>query len=361
MAVQPFTVRIPDAEIEELRRRLDATRFPVVAPNADFARGTSGEYLRSLVQRWRAFDWRAAERELNLLPQFTADVDGRTVHFLHARADQPRGAILMLHGWPDSPWRYRRVVDRLTAAGLDVVVPSLPGFAFTGGDAMSSADTADLLTTLMTEVLGYERFLVTGGDLGTIIGLQVGRRHPDVLAGLHLTNAAYPTGQEPDLDEEEQAYAAYISQWWYTQGGYAAVQSTKPQIVGPALNDSPAGLAAWMLGLIDTGADDHDVEGAFGGLAELLANLSIYWFTQTAASAADTYAADGWGGDTARVEVPTAMAIYPREAQSPRQWCERGANIVRFTQMPRGGHFAALEVPDDYAADVIAFADDVLG
>ncbi|KXO93477.1 epoxide hydrolase [Tsukamurella tyrosinosolvens] len=359
MTVSPFTIAVPDAEIALLRERLRATRFPDVAPNTDFARGTSGEYLRELVAYWAGeFDWREAEAGLNAIPQFVAEVDGRPVHFLHRVAADARGAILLLHGWPDTPFRYRRVLDDLTARGFDCVVPSLPGFAFTGGHALSSAATADLFQRLMTETLGYDTFVVAGGDVGTVVGSQLARRHADRVTALHLTNAEYPTGSEPDLTDEERAYAEFIQYWWATQGGYAAVQSTKPQIVGPALNDSPAGLAAWMLGLIDTGAQDHDVEGAFGGRDELLTNISIYWFTQTAATAADSYAADGWGGELARITVPTAMAIYPREAQSPRAWCERAANVVRYTAMPRGGHFAALEVPQDYAGDLIAFLDE---
>lgn len=180
-----------------------------------------------------------------------------------------------------------------------------------------------------------------------------------------LTNAEYPTGNEPDLSADEQAYADFIQRWWFTQGGYAAVQSTKPQIVGPAMADSPAGLAAFMLGLIDTGADGHDVEAAFGGRDELLTNFSLYHFTNSAASAADAYwvqsAGSVWGAAPARVEVPTGFAIFPREAQSPREWCERQADVVRFTKMPRGGHFAALEVPDDYASELRYFVQELPG
>lgn len=360
MTPSAFTISVPDDDITQLRDRLRATRFPDVAPNTDYARGTSGEYLRQLVAYWAdEFDWRRAEAALNEIPQFRTEVDGRAVHFIHRTAAPSRGAILLLHGWPDTPFRYRRILDDLTAAGYDCVVPSLPGFAFTGGHALSSADTADLFTRLMTENLGYDAFVVAGGDVGTVVGTQIARRHPEKVRGLYLTNAEYPTGSEPDLDEDERAYAEFIQYWWATQGGYAAVQSTKPQIVGPALNDSPAGLASWMLGLIDTGAQDHDVEGAFGGRDELLTNFSIYWFTQTAATAADSYAADGWGGEASRVTVPTAMAIYPREAQSPRSWCERAANVVRYTAMPRGGHFAALEVPQDFSGDLLAFVEEL--
>lgn len=370
MTTTPFTVDIPQQEIDDLRRRLRDTRFPQVAPNTDFARGTSGEYLRELVAHWAdGFDWAEQQRRLNELPQFTTDVDGRVLHHLHVTSARPEAVpLLLLHGWPDSPYRFRHLVGPLAdpdasapgAAGpaCHVVAPSLPGFLFSGTDALAADATADLLAALMTE-LGYERFVVAGGDVGTLVGMALGRRHPDRVIGLHLTNVTYPTGQETGLTEAEQEYAQYIQRWWIGQGAYAALQSTKPQIVGPALTDSPAGLAAWMLGLIDTGADDHDVEGAFGGRDELLTNFTLYHVTRTAASAADSYYRDAhageWGVLPARVEVPTGVAVFPREAPSPRKWCERQAEVVRFTRMPRGGHFAALEVPDDVLAELRAF------
>ena len=370
MTPTPFTIDIPDSEVADLRTRLRATRFPDVPANTDFARGTSGEYLRELVRYWaEEYDWPARQAELNQIPQFTAEIDGRPIHFLSARSErQDATPLLLLHGWPDSPFRFRTVIPLLTdpPAGqpaFHVIAPSLPGFHFSGHEAQSSDATADLLATLMTDELGHERFLVAGGDVGTGVGMALGRRHPGLVVGLHLTNVDYPTGQEPDLTEAEQEYAAYIQQWWFTQGAYAAVQSTKPQIVGPALTDSPAGLAAFMLGLIDTGADNHDVEASFGGRDELLTNFSLYHFTATAGSAADSYYVESnageWGATPAKVEVPTGVAIFPREAPSPREWCERQANVVRYTRMDRGGHFAALEVPDDYVGEIRAFARDL--
>ena len=366
----PFVIDIPDADIADLRARLRATRFPDVPENTDFARGTSGEYLRSLVEYWAdEYDWRACQAELNKIPQFTATIDGRTIHFLSARSDRTDARpLLLLHGWPDSPFRFRTVIPRLTdpppeQPAFHIVAPSLPGFHFSGHEALPSDAAADLLAMLMADELGHPRFLVAGGDVGTSIGLALGRRHPDRIQGLHLTNVDYPTGQEKDLTADEQKYVDYIGQWYRTQGAYAAVQSTKPQIVGPALTDSPAGLASFMLGLIDTGAEDHDVEGAFGGRDELVTNFSLYHLTATAASAADCYylAANSgqWGVTPQKVQAPTGVAIFPREAPSPREWCERQANVVRYTTMARGGHFAALEVPDDYAAEIRAFATDL--
>lgn len=365
MAITPFTISVPDTDVSDLRDRIRRTRFPEVPANVDFSRGTSGEYVRELVGHWADFDWTAAQARLNELPQVLVDVADTRLHAIHARSTRPDAVpLLLVHGWPDSPFRYRRVVPLLTdpAPGqpaFHVVVPSLPGFGFSGHRAVSGSEASDLLAELMTE-LGYDRFVLGGGDLGTPVGLSMGRRHPERLHGLFLSNAEYPTGTETALTAAEQDYAGYIQRWWFSQGAYAMVQSTKPQIVGPGLADSPAGMAAFMLGLIDTGAAGHDVEAAFGGREELLTNFCLYWFTNTAASAADAYhaqaAASGWGAAPARVEVPTGFAIFPREAQSPREWCERQADVVRYTAMPRGGHFAALEVPDDYAAELQAFA-----
>lgn len=366
MSVTPFRIAIDDQDVEDLKARLRATRFSQVAPNEEFERGPSSAYLHDLATDWADLDWRAAEAELNTLDQVLVEVGGTTLHSIHVRSPRPDAVpIVLLHGWPDTAFRYRHLVPLLAepegeGPAFHVVVPSLPGFGFSGRTAANADDTADLVAGLMTE-LGHERFVVAGGDVGTNVGLALGRRHADRLHGLFLTNVSYPTGQEQDLTEAEREYADYIQGWWYRECAYAMVQSTKPQIVGPALADSPIGMAAFMLGLIETGAEGHDVDGAFGGRHELLVNLSLYWLTNTAASAADTYHAESstWGGETARVEVPTGVAIFPREAPSPREWCERQADVVRYTRMPRGGHFAALEVPHDLTAELRAFVADL--
>lgn len=392
MSITPYQLTVTDEQLADLRRRLADTRFPDGAPNPDFARGTSGEYLRELVGYWlSSYDWRREQARLNEIPQFIAELPlsepaeapgsesgtapstGGTsgtvrLHFLHrvsSRADAR--PLLLIHGWPDTPFRYRRMLDALAepddpqSPAFHVVAPAIPGFPLSGGPARPPQQVADLFAELMRE-LGYQQFMVGGGDWGADIAPRIARQHPDAVTGLFLTNVEYPTGQEADLSEAEQQYAGFIQQWFMTQGGYALVQSTKPQIVGPALADSPAGLAAFQLGLIDTGADDHDVEGAFGGRDELITNFCLYWFSNTAGSAADMYyqaavSGPGWGEPApAAPAAPAAVAIFPREAPSPREWCERLVNVVRYTAMPRGGHFAALEVPDDVVAELRAFA-----
>ncbi|NNG18268.1 epoxide hydrolase [Naumannella sp. ID2617S] len=350
MDITPFTVDVSGEELAELHRRLDAARLP-----------DGRESLAELLGHWRRLDWPAQQERINHTPQFLAEAGERTVHFARIRPERvTRGAVLLLHGWPDSFLRFEKVWDRLAGAGFDVVVPSLPGFGFSSGGAASSRDTAELFAGLMSE-LGHERFLVAAGDLGTGAVLALGRQHRQRLVGAHLLDIGYPSIPEQDLTSVEREWADFIAQWFATEGGYAHVQSTKPQIIGPALTDSPAGLAAWMLGFIEAGAVDGDVAAAFGGLDELLVNLSLYWFTRTGGSAADAYAADGWGGDTSRVEVPTAVLVAPRDSRPPREWCERQATVVRYTTLAEGGHFLPLECPQAYTDDLLAFADQLAG
>ncbi len=403
MAIQPFTIDIPQETLDDLKVRLVNTRWPDEAPGAGWNMGTSLGYLKELTDYWQnGYDWRKHEAALNTLPQFTTDLGGTEIHFVHVKGKGLNPTPLLLtHGWPDSFYRFHKVIPMLSdpaAHGgkaedsFDVIVPSIPGFGFSERTAMSSSDVADLWAKLMSE-LGYESFAAAGGDVGSGVTLALSRQHPERLTGIHLTDAGYPTGQEENLSEAEQEFAGFIGGWWFSQGAYAMLQSTKPQSVAFGLNDSPVGLASWVLSFTDTGAEAHDVEGAFGGRDELLTNIMIYWVTQTAGSAARSYLADAqaaWGGgdssgwgeegeasaqdwaaeDTSaaesgeaswsaptpsRNEVPTGFALFPREAPTPRDWVARQANLVRYTEMPRGGHFAALEEPELFARDLREF------
>lgn len=389
--VKPFAINVPQATLDDLSVRLANTRWPDEAPGAGWSMGTSLEYLKTLTDYWRhSYNWREHETALNALPQFKTDVGGTEIHFVHVKGRGPNPTPLLLtHGWPDSFYRFHKVIPRLTdpaAHGgkaedaFDVVVPSVPGFGFSERKAMSSSAVADLWAGLMTE-LGYKRFAAAGGDVGSGVTLALLGQHPKRLIGIHLTDAGYPTGQEENLSEAEQAFAGFIQGWWFSEGAYAMLQSTKPQSLAFGLNDSPVGLAAWILSFANTGADAHDVEGAFGGRDELLTNVMLYWLTETAASSARTYLADAqtsWGdessgwddakaGEGANVradggsqpaphgDVPAAFALFPREAPTPREWAARQTNLQRYTVMPRGGHFAALEEPDLFTEDLRAF------
>lgn len=367
--VTPFRIDVPQADVDDLNARLACTRWPEEMPGAGWTMGTDLQVLKSLIHDWQTrYDWREQEAALNELPQYTADVDGVTIHLVHARSPREDATPLLLtHGWPDSFARFRKVIPLLTdptAHGgraedaFHVVVPSIPGFGFSQKVVKTSAEVADLWHTLMTDVLGYGRFMAAGGDIGGPLTLALARQHPQSLVGIHVTDVGYPTGQEPDLSPAEQEFAQFIQGWWFSQGAYAMVQGTKPQSVGVGLDDSPAGLAAWLVSMVATGAQDNDIDAAFGGRDDLLTNLTLYWLTRTATSAARTYWADAqgaWGqGAPPRSTVPTAFALFPREAPTPREWVERHTTVVRYTTLPRGGHFAALEEPELFVNDLRA-------
>ena len=372
---QPFTIAIPQATLDDLQDRLARTRWPDAADGADWSAGTSLDGLKALVDYWRhGYDWRAQEAALNALPQFKVAIDGVEIHFLHLKSQAADATpIILTHGWPDSFHRFHKILPMLTdperyggAAGdaFDVVVPSIPGFGFSDRRAMSSGAVADLWAALMTDVLGYPRFAAAGGDIGSNVTKALASRHPDKVTAIHLTDVGYPVGREydPPLSDAEQAFAGFIEGWWFMEGAYAMVQMTKPQSLAFGLNDSPAGWAAWVLSFIKTGAGDTDVEAAFGGRDALLTNLMIYWVTQTAGSAARMYLEDArasWaeagGSQPGPSSPPAGIALFPREAQFPREWAERSVNVRRFATLPRGGHFAPLEEPELFVADLRAF------
>ena len=293
MTSKPFNIALEQTILDDLRTRLERTRLPDQPDAADWSLGVDLETLRNLLHYWQTgYDWRKAEAALNQLPQFTTQVDGVNIHFVHARGQGPNPrALLLTHGWPDSFQRFEKIIPMLTDPvrhggkaedSFDVIVPSIPGFGFSERRAMPSGAVADLWAKLMTDILGYERFGAAGGDIGSNVTKELALRHPQLLTGIHLTDVGYPTGQEDfsTMSQAEQQFAQFIQGWWFQEGAYAMLQMTKPQAVAVGLNDSPAGLAAWMLSFINTGADAHEVEAAFGGRDALLTNLTIYWATQ---------------------------------------------------------------------------------
>ncbi len=406
MAAEPFTIDVPQETLDDLKARLERTRWPDESTGAGWSMGASLEYLKELADYWQhGYNWRKHEAELNALPQFKADIDGTDIHFVHVKGKGPNPTPLLLtHGWPDSFYRFHKVIPMLTNPAsyggkpedaFDVIVPSVPGFGFSERKAMASSAVADLWAELITQ-LGYERFAAAGGDAGSGVTLALSRQHPERVIGIHLTDAGYPTGQEENLSEAEQAFAGFIQGWWFSEGAFAMLQSTKPQSLAFGLNDSPVGLAAWILSFTNTGADAHDVEGAFGGRDELLTNITLYWVTETAASSARMYLEDAqasWGSveasdwdstqdgadkewaeaaasegqegnssappTSSHSKVPAAFALFPREAPTPRNWVARQTNLQRYTEMPQGGHFAALEEPDLFVNDLRAFFHDL--
>ncbi len=374
--MQPFSVHIADEEIADLHRRLDNTRWPDQVNDADWSYGTDLEYLRDLCRYWRSdFDWRAREKELNRFSQFLTEVDGQTLHFIHQRSHHENAQpIIITHGWPGSVVEFLKVIEPLTdpeahggtaADAFHVVSASLPGFGFSPpatSPGMGPKRIAALQSKLMSE-LGYEGYIAQGGDWGAMISTEMGRQDPEHCRGVHLNMvfASPPEGEDNPMDgvAEAEAQAMQLSEEFSKEGmGYFHIQSTKPQTLAYALNDSPTGVAGWIVEKFRAWSDcGGDVEKSFSK-DELLTNIALYWFTGTPGSSARLYYETMHSEqDTSRVEVPTGAVIFPAELiKAPRRWAEHSYNIVHWSEMKKGGHFAAMEVPDLFIQDVRTFA-----
>ncbi|MEG8184539.1 epoxide hydrolase 1 [Nocardia terpenica] len=373
---EPFAERATPAALDDLRARLRATRWPDAPQDAGWSLGTDLEYLRELVDYWaHEFDWRAQEEELYRLPRFRIPVGGLGIHFVHARAVAPSGPVLPLvlgHGWPDSFWRYSKVVPLLTDPGahgadpadaFDVVVPDMPGFGYSdrpAGAPLDAIAVADLWAELMA-ALGYSRFGAAGGDLGSHVSRYLGLNHADGVVAVHRTDAGLPvfTGDRADLTPEERAWLDDAVTWSATEGAYAAVHRTKPQTAAFGLTDSPVGLAAWIVEKMRAWSDcGGDLERSFTK-DEILTNVTIYWLTETIGSSMRMYRANAAippAQHARRVEVPSGFALFPGDIMlPPRTWLGRMANTVRVTEPARGGHFAPFEEPELYAEELRAF------
>ena len=378
MRVEPFAIAVPDAVLDDLRERIRRTRWPDAVEGVGWEQGTPPAYLRSLLADWAdRFDWRAREAELNRLPQFRADVGGLGIHFVHARAAAPPALPLVLtHGWPSTFLEMLPLVPLLTdpaAHGIDgpafdLVIPSLPGYGFSDRPrrpGMSPRATAPLWDELMRG-LGYDRYAAGGTDFGAGVTTYMALDRPQPLIGIHLTfleEQPYSGPGARPLSDAERAYQADAERWLRTEYAYADLQATKPQTAGYGLNDSPAGLAAWIVekwrSWGDTGGD---VDARFGRDL-LLSTLTVFWVTETIASSMRLYWEKRRGGPAFgpgdRVAVPTGFARFANEhipeGAPPREWAERMYAIRRWTEMPRGGHFPALEEPERLARDIAAF------
>ena len=374
-SIHPFTIRVPDAALADLKFRLRTPRFPDALQGDGWTYGTDINYLKTLVSYWRdRFDWRAQERALNRFEQFTTNIDGLSIHFLHRRSKQPNAfPLLITHGWPGSFVEFAKIIGPLTdpaAHGgrpedaFDVVIPSIPGFAFSDKPREPGYDPARIgaIEAKLMARLGYQRYGVQGGDWGSIIGTQVALNDAAHVAGLHLNmcTAAAPAGGDPNegLSEAEKARLGVRQTFQAEETGYQQIQGTKPQTIGIALNDSPVGLAAWIVEKFRTWCDCGGNPEQIFTKDELLTNITLYWVTQTASSSARIYYESRHAAPAPprRIEVPTACADFPKEIiWAPRRWLERRYNITRWTEMPRGGHFAAFEQPELLVEDVRAF------
>ncbi|MFL5269056.1 MAG: epoxide hydrolase family protein [Stellaceae bacterium] len=374
--VTATTLHVPEPAISDLGERLARTRFPDQAPGPAWAYGTDIGYMRQLVEYWRThFDWRAQEARLNAFPQYQTELFDIGLHFLHVPGRGPAPfPLLLLHGWPGSVFEFLEIIPRLTdparfggdaADAFTVIAPSLPGYGLSfrpGQWRFGIEEIADCMAMLMVERLGYPRFAVQGGDWGAITAARLGYAHPEKLIGIHVNLLSVRRDNNPPaVTPEEERYYDEVALWLREETGYSTIQGTKPQTLAFGLTDSPAGLAAWIVEKFRTWSDcGGDVESVFTR-DQLLANVSFYWLTGAIGSSFFPYyyrVHRTWpipeGGT---IDVPTGYAEFPREIlRPPRSVAARTyRDIRRWTTMPRGGHFAAMEQPEALAHEVQAF------
>ena len=380
--MERFEIRVPDSVLDDLKDRLARTRFPDQLDGADWNYGTELSYLRELVAYWRdKYDWRTHERALNHFDHYKTRVRDLDIHYIHQRSKEPNAFPLVItHGWPGSVFEFHKILGPLTdpvAHGgkredaFHVVCPSMPGYGWSQAPTKPGFDISQVAETnaaLMAK-LGYARYGAQGGDWGAIATAYIGRVDPAHCAGIHMNMlvAGPPAGVANPMEgvpPEQAAWLGEMGNFQKNETGYQQIQGTKPQSLGYGLNDSPAGLAAWIVEKFRTWSDCHgDVESRFTK-DELLTNVMIYWVTQSITSSTrlyyETMKAGRFGAADAKITVPTAGAIFPKELyKAPRKWAEAAFNLKRFTVYDSGGHFAALEEPKVLVDDVRAFFRDI--
>ncbi|MGH7932951.1 MAG: epoxide hydrolase family protein [Candidatus Binataceae bacterium] len=383
MAKEPFTIAIPDATLNDLRERLKRTRWPRDFANSNWEYGTNLDYLKELAAYWAdQYDWRRHEHEMNGFAHFKTTIEDVPIHFIHERGKGPKPIPLILsHGWPWTFWDFHKVIRPLTdpaahggdpADAFDVVVPSLPGYGFSTPLTTPGINywrTADLWVTLMCDVLGYDKFAAQGGDWGALITAQLGHKYADRLIGVHvnlLASLGWFSGiggpKAEDYGPDENGWLEHSRNFVRNESGYMALQSTKPQTLAHALNDSPTGLCSWIVEKRRTWSDcGGNVERRFSK-DDLCTTMTLYWVTESFGTSARYYYEarhHPWQPSHDRtpvVEAPSGAAVFLKEVMlMPRKWAERYYNLKRWTVMPSGGHFAPMEEPERLVEDVRAF------
>ena len=374
--IQPFQVQISPTIVEDLKQRLSRTRWTDQIENKEWEYGTNLTYLKNLCDYWQyGFDWEKQEKKLNNLHHFKVNIKGTDIHFIHEKGEGSNSfPILLTHGFPDSFVRFIKLIPLLTRAdengfSFDVIVPSIPGFGFSDRPAKPGINPdviAELFGELMINELGYQQFIAQGGDWGSSITEAIAFRYPENVAGIHLTDLPFHhlfTVKADQLSDAEKKYIETGQKWQLTQGGYAIIQSTTPQTVAYGLNDSPAGLASWIIEKFYRWSDCHgDLDNCYTK-DDLLTNLTIYWATETINSAMRIYyevMKFPSANSNKKVELPVGVALFPKDLITPpREFADRFFNVKQWTEMPKGGHFAALEQPELLAKDIRRFVSTI--
>ncbi len=372
--IESYEVHVPDSALDDLRARLDLTRVPDQIEGTGWEYGFPRDDLVDLIAYWReSYDWRAQEARINGFAQFQTRIDGQNVHFIHVRSEHPDALpLLITHGWPGSIVEFLDVIPRLTdpeanggtaADAFHVVAPSLPGYGFSGPTTEPGWDVtriAHAFIELMAR-LGYTRYVAQGGDWGSQVATRIGALDPEHCVAIHVNMAIADRPEDaPPLTDQDKDDLASMQSFMREESGYANEQGTKPQTLGVGLNDSPAGLLAWILEKFRTWSDcDGDLQSIYTR-DQLLTNVMVYWVTQTITSSMRLYwelqHAGAAGVPPGFVAVPTGVARYPREVlRFPRSWVERRYNVTYWAEMPRGGHFAAMEQPALFVDDLRRF------
>ena len=376
MDVQPYKIEVPQAILDDLQERLAHMRWPDEVASAGWDYGANLAYMKELAEYWLTqFDWRAQERAINAFAHYRAKIDDWDIHFIHERGRGPNPLPLIItHGWPSSFFEMLKIIPLLTdpashggdpADSFDVIVPSMPGYGFSSRPTrrgITTADIAHLWARLMTEGLEYRRFGAHGGDIGAGVTTRLGFQYPDQIVGIHVTAVAgpNPTPTADELSEAERAFLEIGERWEVEEGGYRHIQATRPQTLAYGLNDSPIGLAAWIVEKFRAWSDcSGEVERRFTK-DELLTNVTIYWVTETINSSIRLYYEHRHNprlfNPGQHFQVPCAVALTREDVdRAPREWAERTYNVQHWTDMPRGGHFFALEEPELLAEDIRDF------
>ncbi|MFI0366575.1 epoxide hydrolase family protein [Actinomadura sp. 1N219] len=380
--MRSFRIEVPQEDLDDLVRRLAATRWPPAAPGAGWERGVPLEYLKELSAYWQHdYDWRAAEERLNRIPQFSTEIDGVNVHFLHVRSPEPDATpLIVTHGWPGSIAEFEKVIGPLTdprahggdpAEAFHLVIPSIPGYGFSGPVAEPGWDVRRVARAWaeLLRRLGYERCVAQGGDWGSVISLELGLADPELIAGVHVNMLVTIPPDDPallsGLDEADQARLAHMAAFAEDGAGWRQIQSTRPQTLSYALTDSPVGQLGWMVEKFKEWSDSEKVPEEAVDRETLLTNVTIYWLTRTAGSSAHFYYESAhdtadfmrtWGGPW-NLTMPVGVAAFPADASRPiRAFAERVLpTLAHWTEFERGGHFAAIEQPAALVSDIRAF------